>query len=118
MLDADHTGDVTLQAAPGAHVMIVGKTDIGGSHLIVRNLWIKGEVVLGAGASYITVDHNDITGGGEGVYFDTSDCTVPNAPKWAVVNRSADCECGHFGQPFPRYWAAGDRRCDPSGQLA
>ncbi len=80
-LDAGHAGNVTLQAAPRAHVTI-GKIDIGGSHLVVRDLWIKGEVVVDAGASHITIDHNDISGGGEGVVFETSDCTAPNSPKW------------------------------------
>jgi hypothetical protein len=80
-LDARHTSDVTLQAAPRAHVAI-GGVDIGGSHLVVRNLWIKGEVVVDAGGSHITIDHDDISGGGEGVVFETSDCTAPNAPKW------------------------------------
>jgi hypothetical protein len=82
MLTARHAGDVTLRAAPLARV-VIGEVDIGGSHLVVRNIWIKGEVTLDAGASHITLDHNDITGGGEGIVFDTSDCTAPNAPKWS-----------------------------------
>jgi hypothetical protein len=81
LLTARHASDVTLQAPPLAHVAI-GEVDIGGSHLVMRNMWIKGEVTIDAGASHITLDHNDITGGGEGIVFDTSDCTVPNAPKW------------------------------------
>jgi hypothetical protein len=80
-LDARHAGDVTLRAAPRAHVRI-GDADIGGSHLILRNLWIAGEVTVDAGASHITIDHDDISGGAEGIYFDTSDCTAPNAPTW------------------------------------
>jgi hypothetical protein len=80
-LTAKPSGDVTLQAAPAAHVT-TGQIEISGSHLVVRGLWIDGEVTIDAGASHITLDHNDITGGGEGIVFDTSDCTVPNAPKW------------------------------------
>jgi hypothetical protein len=80
-LAAAHAGDVTLQAAPGAHVTI-GGVKVNGSHVVVRNLWIKGEVALGEGASYITIDHDDISEGGEGVVFETSDCTAPNAPRW------------------------------------
>ena len=81
-LTGRHARDVVLQAAPRAHVR-TGKIVIGGSHLVLRGLWVDGEVALEAGASFITLDHNDITGGGEGVVFDTSDCTVPNAPKWS-----------------------------------
>jgi hypothetical protein len=81
-LTAKPSGDVTLQAAPAAHVT-TGQIEISGSHLVVRGLWVDGEVTIDAGASHITLDHNDITGGGEGIVFDTSDCTVPNAPKWS-----------------------------------
>ena len=78
-------GDVVLSAAPGAHVS-TGAIVIAGAHIVVRNLWVHGEVALAAGDSNVKVEHDDITGGGEGIVFDTSDCTVPNAPKWS------DCE--------------------------
>ena len=81
-LDSTHSGDVTLQAAPQAHVT-AGKVTLGGSHIVVRGLWIDDEVALSAGASFMTIDRDDITGGGEGIVFDTSDCTVPNAPTWS-----------------------------------
>ncbi|MGA7705362.1 MAG: hypothetical protein WB998_10760 [Solirubrobacteraceae bacterium] len=81
-LNASHSSDVTLQAAPNAHVT-TGKIVLEGSHIVVRGLWIDGEVALEEGASYMTIDRDDITGGGEGIVFDTSDCTVPNAPTWA-----------------------------------
>ncbi len=84
-LDASPASDVTLQAAPSAHVT-TRAVDINGSHLVVRGLWIDGEVALEEGSSFITVDHNDISNanesGGEGVVFDTSNCTAPNAPVW------------------------------------
>jgi hypothetical protein len=82
---AQHTGDVTLQAAPGAHVS-TGSIAIAGSHIVVRDLWVNGEIALAAGSSFVTLDHNDISNahgrGGEGIVFDTSDCTAPNAPRW------------------------------------
>ena len=81
-LAGHRAGDVTLRAAPGAHVS-TGAIKITGSHVAVRGLWIDGEVLLNEGASHITIDHDDISGGGEGVVFETSDCTAPNAPKWA-----------------------------------
>ncbi len=84
-LNASPASDVTLQAAPSAHVT-TRAVDINGSHLVVRGLWIDGEVALEEGSSFITVDHNDISNanesGGEGVVFDTSNCTAPNAPTW------------------------------------
>ena len=84
-LNASPASDVTLQAAPSAHAT-THTVHISGSHLVVRGLWIDGEVALEEGSSFITVDHDDISNanesGGEGVVFDTSNCTVPNAPKW------------------------------------
>jgi hypothetical protein len=84
-LNASPASDVTLQAAPSAHVT-TRTVHISGSHLVVRGLWIDGEVALEEGSSFITVDHDDISNanesGGEGVVFDTSNCTVPNAPTW------------------------------------
>ncbi len=80
-LNASHSSDVTLQAAPQAHVT-TGKVLLEGSHIVIRGLWVDGEVELEEGASYMTIDRDDITGGGEGIVFNTSDCTVPNAPTW------------------------------------
>ncbi len=80
-LSSSQTADVTLQAAPTAHVT-TDEIEIAGSHLVVRGLWIDGQVALAEGASFITIDRDDITGGGEGIVFDTSDCKVPNAPTW------------------------------------
>ncbi|MGH2913127.1 MAG: right-handed parallel beta-helix repeat-containing protein [Solirubrobacteraceae bacterium] len=81
-LAARPAGDVVLRATPGAHVS-TGPIAIAGSHIVVRGLWVHGEVALAAGDSHVTIDHDDITGGGEGIVFDTSDCTVPKAPKWS-----------------------------------
>jgi hypothetical protein len=81
-LNATHSGNVTLQAAPSAHAT-VSSMNISGSHVVLRGLWFGGEVTLQEGTSFITLDHNDITGGGEGVVLNTSDCTVPNAPKFS-----------------------------------
>jgi hypothetical protein len=81
-LVARASGDVTLQAAPGAHVS-TGAVAIAAAHLVVRDLWVRGGIELAAGDSHIALEHNDIAGGEEGIVFDTSNCTVPNAPKWA-----------------------------------
>jgi hypothetical protein len=79
--ETGHSSDVTLEAAAGAHVD-VGELAISASHLVFRNLWVDGQIALSAGVSYVTLDHLDITGGSEGVVFDTSNCKAPNAPSW------------------------------------
>jgi hypothetical protein len=85
-LSARASGYVTLRAAPGAHVQL-GTVRIAGSHIALRDVWVRGEVALAAGSSHVLIDHDDISNvgghGGEGVVFDTSDCTAPNAPKWS-----------------------------------
>ncbi|MGA7705361.1 MAG: right-handed parallel beta-helix repeat-containing protein [Solirubrobacteraceae bacterium] len=84
-LNAKPAGYVTLTAAPGAHVE-TGSIKLSGSHLAISDLWIHGEVALTAGTSDIAIVHDDISNaggaGGEGIVFETSDCTAPNAPKW------------------------------------
>ncbi len=84
-LSRRHGGYATLQAAPGAHVQ-TAEIHVSGSHVALRDLWIHGEVALAAGSSHIRIEHDDISNaggqGGEGVVFDTSDCTVAGAPKW------------------------------------
>ncbi len=91
-LAAKPAGYVTLTAAPGAHVG-TGSIAISGSHLAVSDLWIHGEVSLAAGASNIAIVHDDISNaggvGGEGIVFETSDCMVPNAPKWSGCEAQA-----------------------------
>lgn len=73
--------DVMLAAAPGAHVS-VGPVSLNGSHIGITGLWVKGEIDVRAGTSFVTISHNDITGGYFGIVFDTADCTAPNAPTW------------------------------------
>lgn len=85
-LTRHRSGYATLQAAPGAHVQ-VATVRIAGSHIALRDLWVRGEVALAAGSSDIRIDHDDVTdagsSGGEGIVFDTSNCTAPNAPTWS-----------------------------------
>lgn len=76
------SADAILAAAPGAHV-VVGAVHLSGSHIGLEGTWIDGEVDINAGSSFITLDHNDITGGYFGIVFDTSDCRAPNAPTWS-----------------------------------
>jgi hypothetical protein len=77
---AEH-GPATVRPAPGAHVAL-GPVTIATGDVTIAGLWIDGEVGLEAGVSNVLLSHNDITGGAEGVVFDTSDCRTPNAPTW------------------------------------
>jgi hypothetical protein len=58
----------------------------GSSHIVVRNLYIRNELSIGAGSSFISVVHDDFSqvGNGDGMMIDfiTSDCMVPNSPTW------------------------------------
>ena len=81
-LSDSHARGVTLRSAPGGHVQ-TGPITIGAGGVAIVGLWIRGEVTMTAGVSFVKLLHNDITGGGEGVVFVTSDCTVANAPTWA-----------------------------------
>ena len=81
-LSGSHPRPVTLRSAPGAHVQ-TGPVTISSGGVSIQGLWIRGEVAIAGGVSFVKLLHDDITGGGEGVVFDTSDCTVANAPTWA-----------------------------------
>jgi hypothetical protein len=82
-LTMQKSAPVTLAAAPGAHV-VLGGVNFSGRDLAVEGIWIHGEVDVQAGSSFISLVHNDIDGyHGDGVVFDTSDCTVPNSPSWS-----------------------------------
>jgi hypothetical protein len=80
-LTRSDAGDVTLQAAPNSHVT-VGGVSISGSHITVRGLWIQGAVDLTAGTSAVTIDHNDISTGHDGIRLSSTNCLAPNAPSW------------------------------------
>jgi hypothetical protein len=88
-------GDVTVQPVPGQRVTVsAGVKDSHGStvavlfepntsHIILHGFYITAEVELEQGVSSVRIDHNDITGGWEGVELSSVDCTVPNAPTWS-----------------------------------
>ena len=94
-LGGSHSGPVTIQAVPGQRVILTtGARDSHGqtvavyvepsaSNLIIHGFWIRGEVELSMGDSSIRVDHNDITGGPDGIELSSEDCHVPNAPQWS-----------------------------------
>jgi len=93
-LSGTHSSDVTVQPVPGAKVTInPGVMDKHGnkvavyvaqnsSHMIVHGFYVAGEVEIDQGSSFIRIDHNDISGGWEGVELQSEDCTVPHSPSW------------------------------------
>ena len=84
------SSNATLTAVPGAHV-VVGAVNIASNtrNVTIHNLTIKGGVVMGYGDSNITIDHNDISGGGEGIVNSSVNCSSPNAPKYAGCTSTA-----------------------------
>lgn len=99
-MSGTHSSDVTVQPLPGATVTIKlnsSLTDGHGnntnavffpprtSHVILHGFYVTGQVEIDAGldgtnTSYIRIDHNDITGGNEGVYIFGESCTAPHSP--------------------------------------
>ena len=47
------------------------------------------EVEFQPGASHIVIDHNDISGGGEGVINSSVNCSSPNAPVYQGCTSTA-----------------------------
>jgi hypothetical protein len=93
-LTGGHSGYVTVEAVPGQTVTITSGLrdghgqpvavygEAGASHIVVHGFEIAGMVELQSGNSFIRIDHNDISGGFFGVVLTSTDCTVPNAPRW------------------------------------
>jgi hypothetical protein len=88
-LSGTHSGNVTIEPAPGATASIEGASvAAGASYITIHNFDISGGVDLAAGDSHITIDHDDIDGEGpggkgEGVQDVTVNCTAPNAPSYS-----------------------------------
>ena len=84
-----HNAAVTLEPIPsadpnGAGKVTLGAVNLNGSYITVSNFYISGGVSLGAGgASHLTIDHNEITGGGEGISGGGVDCQAPHAPGYS-----------------------------------
>ncbi len=93
-LQGQHTSDVILTNVPGAKV-VVGLGTVASnqaisilpktSHLVIRNLFINGGVNMKSdvnyGASFITLDHNDIAPVGFGIGINGGvNCQIENPP--------------------------------------
>ena len=79
-LSGSHASNVTVEPAPtdssgnaldpngGGKVTFSSvKVNTNASHITIHNFYITGGVSLGTADSFIAIDHNDITGGGEGI---------------------------------------------------
>jgi hypothetical protein len=94
-LSGTHSGNVTVEPAPGATASLEGATVASNSsYITIHNFDIGGGVNLGYGDSHITVDHNNINGqapgnGGEGVEDLTVNCSAPNAPYYSGCTSTA-----------------------------
>jgi len=96
-LSGAHEENVTVEPIPGENASLAGVTVAEeASNITIHNFSIGGGVSIGAGASHIAVDHNDIDGEkpggiGEGVETLGVNCSAPNAPlyKGCVSNPPA-----------------------------
>jgi hypothetical protein len=81
-LSGAHSGTVTVESVPGTAVKLGEvKVAANATNLTIHNFTIEG-VNLAPGASNIAIDHNDISGGGEGVVNSSVNCSSPNAPTY------------------------------------
>jgi hypothetical protein len=79
-LSGVHSGMVTVESVPGTAVKLGEvKVAANATNLTIHNFTIEG-VNLAPGASNIAIDHNDISGGGEGIVNSSVNCSSPNAP--------------------------------------
>ena len=94
-LSGAHSGNVTIEAVPGASVSLEGVSIASNSsYITVHNFNVGGGVNMGYGDSHITIDHNNINGqapggGGEGVEGLTVNCSAPNAPSYSGCTTTA-----------------------------
>ena len=88
-LSGAHAGNVTVESVPGSEVVLGGvRIAAGASDLTVHNFVVR-EFFLDPGASHIVIDHNDISGGGEGVVNSSVNCSSPNAPVYQGCTSTA-----------------------------
>jgi hypothetical protein len=88
-LSGGHAGNVTIESAPGSSVSLTTvHIAEGTSNVTVHNFDMK-EVFLAPGVSHVTIDHNNITGGGEGVINSSVNCSSPNAPAYSGCTTTA-----------------------------
>ena len=121
-LNASPASDVTLQAAPSAHVT-TRTVRISGSHLVVRGLWIDGEVALEEGSSF---NHGGPRRHQQRQRKRRRGRRVRHlqlhrsqrAPLGRLRTARADLQRDDLRQPLPRHRAEAERRRDPPRLLA
>jgi hypothetical protein len=113
-LSGTHSGNVTIEPAPGVSASIEGASvATGASYITIHNFAVSGGVDLAAGDSHITIDHDDIDGEGpggkgEGVQDITVNCAAPNAPTYSdCASTPPDTYIAIVGNKIHGYGAGG-----------
>ncbi len=88
-LSGAHSGNVTVESVPGTEVVLAGVKFAAGTSFVTVHNFVVREVFLDPGASHIVIDHNDISGGGEGVINSSVNCSSPNAPVYQGCTSTA-----------------------------
>ena len=78
-----------MESVPGSEVVLGGVKFAGGTSFVTVHNFVVHEVFLAPGASHIVIDHNDISGGGEGVINSSVNCSSPNAPVYEGCTSTA-----------------------------
>lgn len=89
VLSAHPSSDITIEPVPGDTVTFTNSDHnvgiavdfaVNARHIVLHNFYLTSEINIEAGASDITIDHNDITGGYFGIAGGSVNCSAPNAP--------------------------------------
>lgn len=82
---------IEVEPVPGQEATI-GAVTISGSNITIHNFSINGGVNIKPGSNHVDIDHNNITGGGEGINGGGVNCTSPGAPKYSGCTTEAAIE--------------------------
>ena len=107
-LSGAHSGNVTVESVPGTAVSLAEvKLAAGTSNLTIHNFSTR-QIFLAPGDSNITIDHNDISGGGEGVVNSSVNCSSPNAPTYeGCMSTAPDRQITIIGNKIHGYGEGG-----------
>jgi hypothetical protein len=89
VLSAHPASNITIEPVPGDTVTFTNSDHnvgiavdfgAGASNITFYNFYLTSEIFIEAGASNLTIDHNDISGGYFGISGGGVNCSAPNAP--------------------------------------